>query len=91
VFRAELTTIATTHRDGLPTADRACRSDFSLHPVGKLTGCQWRLGLWKAELTGTITTDPRYTRIRPFTHAVDMAVATDRRSASLAIPARLAG
>ena len=30
---------------------------FSLHPVGKLTGCQWRKDLWNAELTGTITTD----------------------------------
>ena len=37
---------------------------FSLHPVGKLTGCQWRKDLWNAELTGTITTDRGEIRIR---------------------------
>ncbi len=50
---------------------------FSLHPVGKLTGCKWRKDLWNAELTGTITTDRGEIRIRHFTHAVDMAIVTE--------------
>jgi hypothetical protein len=37
---------------------------FSLHPVGKLAGCQWRKDLWNAELTGTITTDRGEIRLR---------------------------
>ena len=41
---------------------------FSLHPVGKLIGCQWRKDLWNAELTGTITTDRGEIQIRHFTH-----------------------
>ena len=50
---------------------------FSLEPVGKLTGCQWRKDLWNAELTGTITTDKGEIRIRHFTHAEDMAIVTE--------------
>jgi hypothetical protein len=50
---------------------------FSLHPVGKLTGCKWRKDLWNAELTGTITTDRGEIRIRHFTHAEDMAIVTE--------------
>lgn len=50
---------------------------FSLQPVGKLTGCRWRMDLWNAELTGTITTDRGEIRIRHYTHAVDMAIATE--------------
>ncbi len=50
---------------------------FSLHPVGKLTGCKWRKDLWNAELTGTITTDRGEIRIRHFTHAADMAIVTE--------------
>jgi len=50
---------------------------FSLHPAGKLTGCNWRKDLWNAELTGTITTDRGEIRIRHFTHAVDMAIMTE--------------
>lgn len=49
---------------------------FSLHPVGKLIGCQWRKDLWNAELTGTITTDRGEIQICHFTHAVDMAIVT---------------
>ena len=50
---------------------------FSLHPVGKLTGCEWRKDLWNAELTGTIKTDKGEIRIRHFTHADDMAIFTE--------------
>jgi alpha-L-fucosidase 2 len=51
--------------------------NFSLHPVGQLTGCRWRKDLWNAELTGTITTDRGEIRIRHFTHAEDMAIVTE--------------
>jgi hypothetical protein len=50
---------------------------FSLHPVGKLTGCHWRKDLWNAELTGTITTDKGEIRIRHFTHAIDNWIVTE--------------
>ncbi len=50
---------------------------FSLHPVGKLTGCNWRKDLWNAELTGTIQTDKGEIRIRHLTHADDMAIVTE--------------
>jgi len=50
---------------------------FSLHPVGKLTGCTWRKDLWNAELTGTLTTDKGEIKIRHFTHAEDMAIVTE--------------
>ncbi|MCH7226105.1 glycosyl hydrolase family 95 catalytic domain-containing protein [Haloferula sp. A504] len=50
---------------------------FSLHPVGKLTGCHWRKDLWNAELTGTITTTEGEIRIRHYVHAEDMAIVTE--------------
>lgn len=50
---------------------------FSLHPVGKLTGCNWRKDLFNAELTGTIKTDKGEIQIRHFTHAEDMAIVTE--------------
>ncbi len=55
---------------------------FSLHPVGKLTGCSWRKDLWNAELTGTIKTDIGEIRIRHFTHADDMAIVTELTAVS---------
>ncbi|MFI5675517.1 glycosyl hydrolase family 95 catalytic domain-containing protein [Streptomyces cellulosae] len=30
---------------------------LTLHPVGTITAVDWRLSLWNAELTGTVTTD----------------------------------
>ena len=50
---------------------------FSLHPIGQLTGCNWRKDLWNAELTGAITTDRGEIRIRHFVHAEDMAITTE--------------
>ncbi|MGK0488228.1 MAG: hypothetical protein ACJAXB_001410 [Candidatus Endobugula sp.] len=50
---------------------------FSLHPVGKLTGCSWKKDLWNAELTGTITTDKGEIQMRHLTHAADMAIVTE--------------
>ena len=50
---------------------------FSLEPVGKLTGCNWRKDLWNAELTGVIKTDKGEIQIRHFTHAEDMAIVTE--------------
>jgi len=66
------------HRDdtwGWPGYSRARFriGHFSLEPVGKLTGCEWRKDLWNAEMTGTITTDRGEINIRHFTHAIDMA------------------
>lgn len=50
---------------------------FSLHPVGKITGCTMKKVLWNAELNGTIKTDKGEIQIRHFTHAEDMAIVTE--------------
>ena len=50
---------------------------FTLHTVGKPTGCRWRKDLWNAELTGTITTEKGEIRIRHFVHSLDMAIVTE--------------
>lgn len=50
---------------------------FSLHTVGKLTGCKWRKDLWNAELTGVIKTEKGQIKIRHFTHADNMAIVTE--------------
>jgi len=50
---------------------------FLLHTAGKPTGCNWRLDLWNAELSGTITTDKGEIRIRHFVHSTDMAIVTE--------------
>ncbi len=78
VFRADVH----DHRDdtfGWPAYSRARLQigHFSLNPVGKLTGCAWRKGLWNAELTGTIKTDKGEIHVRHFTHAEDMAIVTE--------------
>jgi len=78
VFRADVH----DHRDdtyGWPaySRPRLLIGHFSLHPVGKLTGCSWRKDLWNAELTGTIKTDKGEIQIRHFTHAEDMAIVTE--------------
>src|SRR3954447_24618177 len=39
-----------------------------LHPVGKITGVDLRLGLWDAELRGTITTDKGRLTLRALIH-----------------------
>lgn len=78
IFRADIH----DHRDdtyGWPAYSRAHFQigHFSLNPIGKLTGCNWRKDLWNAELTGTITTDKGEIKIRHFTHADDMAIVTE--------------
>ena len=78
VFRADVH----DHRDdtyGWPAYSRPHLQigHFSLHPVGQLTGCNWRKDLWNAELTGTIKTDKGEIQIRHFTHADDMAIVTE--------------
>jgi len=78
VFRADVQ----DHRDdtygwAAYSRPRLMIGHFLLHPAGKLTGCNWRMDLWNAELTGTITTDKGEIRIRHFTHAEDMAIVTE--------------
>jgi alpha-L-fucosidase 2 len=78
VFRADVH----DHRDdtyGWPAYSRPHFQigHFSLHPVGKLTGCSWRKDLFNAELTGTIRTDKGKIQIRHFAHAEDMAIVTE--------------
>jgi alpha-L-fucosidase 2 len=46
--------------------------DMVLRPVGKITGGEFRLDLWNAELTGTLKTDKGEIGIRSFTHTKDL-------------------
>jgi alpha-L-fucosidase 2 len=41
---------------------------LTLEPVGRITGIDWRLDLWNAELRGTITTDAGKLGLRVFVH-----------------------
>ena len=41
---------------------------LTLEPVGKITGVDWRLDLWNAELRGTLTTDRGSLRLRVVVH-----------------------
>lgn len=50
---------------------------FALETVGKATGCEWRLDLWNAELTGTLRTDRGEVQVRHFVHADDMVIVTE--------------
>ncbi|WP_202918167.1 glycosyl hydrolase family 95 catalytic domain-containing protein [Streptomyces cavernae] len=48
------------HRPQFGSGWGTCRlpvGHLTLDPVGTITGIDWRLSLWNAELTGTITTD----------------------------------
>ncbi len=42
---------------------------FTLEPVGAITGLDWRLDLWNAQLTGTVTTTAGSVRLRAFIHS----------------------
>lgn len=42
---------------------------FSLSTKGRITGCDLRLDLWKAELRGNVTTDAGSLKIRAYVHA----------------------
>jgi hypothetical protein len=46
--------------------------DLVLTPAGKITGGEFRVDLWNAEVTGTLKTDKGEIAIRTFTHARDM-------------------
>jgi hypothetical protein len=46
--------------------------ELVLHPVGQLQGCDLRLDLWNAELTGSITTSAGKIGVRSFTHSSDI-------------------
>jgi alpha-L-fucosidase 2 len=41
---------------------------LTLEPVGKITGIDWRLDLWNAELRGTVRTDKGSLRLRVVVH-----------------------
>ncbi len=51
--------------------------DLVLHPVGKITGGKFRLDLWNAEVTGTLTTDKGEIVFRTFTHASNLVQIID--------------
>src|SRR4051794_13937184 len=42
---------------------------LTLQPVGAITGIDWRLDVWNAELTGTITTAAGSLALRAFVHS----------------------
>lgn len=55
--------------DVLPDSSRLPVGYFTLDTVGKITGCDLRLNLWDAEITGTITTDKGELDILAFIHS----------------------
>ncbi len=55
--------------DVLPDSSRLPVGYFTLDTVGKITGCDLRLNLWDAEITGTVTTDRGELDIHAFIHS----------------------
>ncbi|QRP43277.1 Tat pathway signal sequence domain protein [Amycolatopsis sp. FDAARGOS 1241] len=52
---------------------------FTLEPVGAITGVDWRLDLWHAELTGTITTAAGSLAVRAIVHTGQPLLAVEVR------------
>ncbi|MFI5610938.1 glycosyl hydrolase family 95 catalytic domain-containing protein [Amycolatopsis sp. NPDC051903] len=52
---------------------------FTLEPVGAITGVDWRLDLWHAELTGTITTAAGSLALRAIVHTGQPLLAVEVR------------
>ncbi|MFH9070460.1 glycosyl hydrolase family 95 catalytic domain-containing protein [Streptomyces alboflavus] len=50
---------------------------FTLEPVGRITGLDWRLRLRDAELTGTLTTDRGTLRVRAHVHTSRAVLAVE--------------
>ncbi|MDZ7722234.1 MAG: hypothetical protein U5R06_05245 [candidate division KSB1 bacterium] len=50
---------------------------FYFEPKGQITGCDWRLDVYNAQLTGTITTTKGRINITHFTHTNDMILYTE--------------
>jgi len=50
---------------------------LTLRPVGAITGIEWRLDLWNAELRGTITTAAGSLRLRAYVHSVQQVLSVD--------------
>ncbi|MGW6023633.1 glycosyl hydrolase family 95 catalytic domain-containing protein [Streptomyces sp. NPDC055099] len=50
---------------------------FTLEPVGKITGIDWRLRLRDAELTGTLTTDKGTLKLRAQVHTTRSVLAVE--------------
>ncbi|MDF7808798.1 hypothetical protein P4E94_15220 [Pontiellaceae bacterium B12219] len=53
----------------LPDSSRLPVGYFTLNTVGKIIGCDLRLNLWDAEITGTITTDRGDLELLAFIHS----------------------
>ncbi|WP_425387956.1 glycosyl hydrolase family 95 catalytic domain-containing protein [Amycolatopsis nigrescens] len=52
---------------------------FTLEPVGAITGIDWRLDLWNAELSGTITTTAGGLSLRAIIHSGQSVLAVEVR------------
>ncbi|WP_409464103.1 glycosyl hydrolase family 95 catalytic domain-containing protein [Amycolatopsis sp. GA6-003] len=52
---------------------------FTLEPVGAITGLDWRLDLWNAELSGTITTAAGNLELRAIVHTGQSLLAVEVR------------
>ena len=55
--------------DVLPDSSRLPVGHFTLNTQGKIIGCNLRLNLWDAEITGTVTTDRGELEILAFIHS----------------------
>ncbi|GAB3914061.1 hypothetical protein GCM10029964_124710 [Kibdelosporangium lantanae] len=50
---------------------------FTFEPVGTITAVDWRLDLWNAELTGTVTTSAGSLKLRAIVHSVRQLIAVE--------------
>jgi alpha-L-fucosidase 2 len=50
---------------------------FTLEPAGAITGIDWRLDLWNAQLVGTITTAAGTLDLRAFVHSTQSVLAVE--------------
>jgi alpha-L-fucosidase 2 len=70
------------HRPEFGSSWGTCRlpvGHVTLEPVGTITAVDWRLDLWDAEVTGTITTDLGQLEFSAFIHDETLVVKADAR------------
>ena len=79
------------HRPQFGSGWGTCRlpvGHLTLEPVGTITAVDWRLSLWNAELTGTVTTTAGTLTLAALIHDEVLAVRGDGRAAASRSPGR---
>ncbi|GLZ35081.1 hypothetical protein Lesp02_72680 [Lentzea sp. NBRC 105346] len=71
------------HRPQFGSGWGVCRlpvGHLTLEPVGTITGVDWRLSLWDAELRGTVTTSSGKIEFRAFIHSTRSVFVADAKA-----------